>query len=231
MTLLELMVTVAIAGILAGISLYSFGNNRYRSECYGTLRTLRIVMSEARQQAQAGGLPVFLRFERLPGRGIGLDGQGKVFMRWEKLGCNGADTWTNCPASTCLTDTNVCAVNESGNFSTAIRTTCCVATGDWVEVADTLRILNDGEVISDEAAGSPLNHLCWNGLEGSRKLSAVHNGQKCVFDDSAAETIPDVVLTCVDKDDVRETNASAMGETDGVLHLDALTGLTRLTLN
>ena len=188
-------------------------------------------MSEARQQAQAGGLPVFLRFERLPGRGTGLDGQGKLFMRWEKLGCaDPSDTWSNCPAAACLADEALCGVTSTGLLEENASVTCCQETGDWIDVADTFRIFHSGSVIAADAEGSPLNHVCWNGLDGSRKLAVVHNGSKCVFDDITSETIPEITLTCVDKNDVRTTDATAMADTDGILTLDAMTGLARLTI-
>ena len=52
-TIIELMVAVAVIGVLASISIFSFTKNRGRSACYGSIRELGILLSEARMQAQS----------------------------------------------------------------------------------------------------------------------------------------------------------------------------------
>lgn len=231
MTLLELMVTVAIAGILAGVSLYSFSANKHQSACRGTIRTLRFVMSEARQQAQSSSLPVYLRFERLAGRGFALDNQSKLFVRWERLGCAAADNsrWGTCPAPDCLLRNEMCVLDDMGNVPSAADRTCCQSFGEWVEVADTLRVIVDTSLVQGDSSDNPLNRLCWNGVDSPGKVVAATASSKCVFaDDDNVAAIPRVTLACVHPDDVSETSQAAVTESESVVTVDAMTGLVRL---
>lgn len=232
LTLIELMVAVAIAGILASLSIYSFSGSRQRSECYGTIRELRILLTEARQKAQSSGLPVFLRFERLAGRGISLDGGGKIFMRWERIGCQGSNkSWSECPAANCVgANGSACPIDEKGNL-TGTDQTCCESVGTWIEVADTFRIVSGGNLVKGDAAENALNRLCWSGTDSTRKVAAALTHGICAFDE-VGDGIPDITIACVDKSDVNALGRDAMLDTrgDGTVSIDALTGLSRIAV-
>lgn len=223
LTLIELMVAVAIAGILASISIYSFSNNRQRSECYGTIRELRILLAEARQKAQSSGLPVFLRFVPLSGRGTSLDGEGKIFVRWERLGCAGGNDSWNCVHGT------PCAIDDKGNFTTSDSCNESESVGSWIEVADTLRIVyfdsgGNRKLAKGYSAENDLNFLCWSGTDSTRKVAVASMNGFCAFDNVGNE-IPDITLACVDKANT-ETMIELQG--DGVVSIDAMTGLSRI---
>lgn len=233
MTLLELMVAVAIAGLLASISIYSFSSNRQRSACHATLRQIKILLSEARQQAQSSGLPVFLRFERLSGRGTSLDGGGKLFVRWERIGClNGQnDSWTDCPAADCLASATVCNIDDRGallDTSQAGRA-CCESFGPWIEVADTFRIVNGAALLTaDSGLANPLDKMCWSGTDVTLKVVSA-GANKCVFDLPNPVPIQDLSFTCIDERDIHSQSSDVMFELDGILRVDSLTGLSRIT--
>ncbi len=237
LTLIELMLAVAITGILSSLAIYSFAGSRHRSACYGTIRELRILLAEARQKAQSSGLPVFLRFERLPERGKSLDGGGKIFARWERIGCADGqnDGWSNCPDEDCLDVSNFCAVDASGNLSATANRTCCESFGPWIEVADTLRIVSQGNagntLVKGDAVDNPLNRMCWSGTDSTRKVSVTLQHGMCAFDVVGAD-IADIQLACVDERDLNTRAASAMLEPkgDGVVSVDMLTGLSRIAV-
>lgn len=237
MTLIELMVTVAIAGILASISIYSFGNGRQRSECYGTIRELRVLLSEARQQAQSTGMPVFLRFQRLPGLGSSLDGGGKIYVRWERMGCTDGqnDSWSGCPAPACRTSGTLCSLDDSGNLTEAgaANRACCESFGSWIEVADTFRIAQAGQILTAVDEQNPLNRLCWSGSDSVSKVVLATNEGQCAFDDANIADILAITVGCVDKADISSTDIAALIEGqqgDGTISIDALTGLSRIVV-
>ncbi|MBR2979029.1 MAG: prepilin-type N-terminal cleavage/methylation domain-containing protein [Myxococcaceae bacterium] len=217
-TIIELMVAVAVIGVLASISIFSFTKNRGRSACYGSIRELGILLSEARMQAQSTGLPVFLRFDR------DSLGDGKLRVRWERLSCTGAnDSWSDCPNPQCLALDKQCPGTPGGTAET-----CCESFGSWIEVADTLRVAtggNTGEsnLIYLDDANSALNRMCWSGMDGVNKV-AIAGANKCAFA-AAPLAIESITLACVDS---AASNEAIEPLGDGLVQIDALTGLSRI---
>ncbi len=226
-TIIELMVAVAVIGVLASISIFSFTKNRGRSACYGSIRELGILLSEARMQAQSTGLPVFLRFAEFRGcsqnRERCADEPLKLFMRWERIGCAvDQNSWADCPDADCLT--KLCEVDTW--LGETVVGHCCESFGSWIEVADTLRIAlggNTSSLIKLNEANSALNRMCWSGMDGVNKV-AINGTKPCDFA-AAPLAIAPITLACVDS---AASNEAIEPLGDGLVQIDALTGLSRI---
>ena len=219
-TIIELMVAVAVIGVLASISIFSFTKNRGRSACYGSIRELGILLSEARMQAQSTGLPVFLRFDS------DSSGDGKLRVRWERISCEGAnDSWGQCPNASCLAVGSNCDAEPEGENGPV---DCCESFGSWIEVADTLRVSpanqNNGSSELIKLDASALNEMCWSGMDAVNKVAIAGTSQKCTFE-TAPLAIDSITLACVDS---AASNEAIEPLGDGLVQIDALTGLSRI---
>ncbi len=103
MTLIELMVAVAVVGIIAALSVTGFQQLTTNSRESTAVREVYGQLMQARSIARSGAEPV--RFELTE---VEVDGRTFNQVRWSRLPCS--DTWgTNCPDSAC--DGSACGVS------------------------------------------------------------------------------------------------------------------------
>ncbi|MBZ4415269.1 prepilin-type N-terminal cleavage/methylation domain-containing protein [Myxococcus sp. RHSTA-1-4] len=193
MTLLELMTTVAIAGILLGLGVTGFQAVIRNQRASAAERSILIAAQEARRNARLTRQPVRLGQVTTTENGVEVPG-----LRWEKLDCANAatDNWgSQCPLTACLnapcnndggpcTCTDVgeavplspemdvsslvgtCWLGESGRPVAAAGATSCNPTGD-APAAGTLRIRRKRE---GEAAYTPTRVLVVDPLTGAASM-------------------------------------------------------------
>lgn len=151
MTLLELMATVAIVGILMGLGITGFQAVTRNQRASAAERSILLAAQEARQQARLTRQPV-----RLGRVTTMIDGvEVTTGLRWEKLDCANAatDTWgSQCPIPACL------------NAPCGTGGCTCTTVGDVVPLMPELDV-------------SALVGTCWLG-ESGRPVAAV-GGATC----------------------------------------------------
>ncbi|MGV3621729.1 MAG: pilus assembly FimT family protein [Archangium sp.] len=92
-TLLEMMVAVAVIGILASLSMYGLSRMTLNARRSGAIREVFMLVQEARSEARGRNQPV--RLEVTPGQ------NGASDVRWGRLPCG--DVWgRNCPSTACI---------------------------------------------------------------------------------------------------------------------------------
>lgn len=100
MTLLELMVAVAILGLLAALAVPSLQGVINARRISGAQRAIYQQTLEARQQARRSRQPVRLSIVTSSDE----NGRRGPALRWEQLDCAAGDTWgAQCPIPACLT--------------------------------------------------------------------------------------------------------------------------------
>lgn len=110
-TLIELMVAVAIFGVMATVAVNAFGKLASQAKQTGAVRDIFVYLLEARGQARVGNQPV-----RIDVTSATRNGQAVTVIQWGRLPC--ADTWgRNCPSSSCgqgSTCSSGCACQKQG---------------------------------------------------------------------------------------------------------------------
>lgn len=90
-TLVELMVTVAIIGVMSSLSIYGFGRLTRIQRQVGGMREVAMLLGEARAEARARNQPVRVEVLAAP---------AGTRVRWGRLPCG--DPWGRaCPSSAC----------------------------------------------------------------------------------------------------------------------------------
>ncbi|WP_164008154.1 pilus assembly FimT family protein [Pyxidicoccus trucidator] len=98
MTLLELMATVAVIGILMALAIPSLQGTINKRRMSGAQRAIFQQTLEARQQARRSRQPVRLAIID----SVGENGRTSPALRWEQLDCVAGDTWgSQCPIPAC----------------------------------------------------------------------------------------------------------------------------------
>ncbi|MBZ4420816.1 prepilin-type N-terminal cleavage/methylation domain-containing protein [Myxococcus sp. RHST-1-4] len=102
MTLIELSVTIAIAGVLITLALVNFQDSISRQRENEAVRELWSFALRARQRAVATNQPVRLVVEA----GVPMqDGTQRTVARWERLTCDNAWNNDSCPRAACVNTT------------------------------------------------------------------------------------------------------------------------------
>ncbi|MBU8896359.1 pilus assembly protein [Corallococcus sp. H22C18031201] len=122
MTLLEIMVAVAILGILTSVAVVNFQTQLINQRENEATRSLWSSALAARQRAIATNQPVRIVVENNVAQ---ADGSQRTVARWERLACG--NTWDNgtCPMAACLSTTcrtNATCCNEVGQDIVLPRT-------------------------------------------------------------------------------------------------------------
>lgn len=110
-TLLEVMVTIAIVGILVGLSVMGFQSIINERRVTGAIREIWSLALQARQSAISHNQPV-----RFVVEDVERDGRTLKVVRWERLPCE--DAWGSaCPSSACTSATcrTGCPCDETGD--------------------------------------------------------------------------------------------------------------------
>jgi len=111
MTLLELMATVAILGVLTSIAVTGYQQMLDNQKRSGAMRSIFTEAQDAQRQARSLRQPV-----RLAVRNEVRSGRTVTLLRWERLPCE--DAWgATCPTPACVTNAcgvNGCACSETG---------------------------------------------------------------------------------------------------------------------
>lgn len=94
MTTLEILVTVAIAGVFASMAVMNMDVVKRRQAERNALREISVLTNQARSIARTSQYPVRLA--------VTTTAAGRTVMRWEQLPCDSADRWGNsCPSQDC----------------------------------------------------------------------------------------------------------------------------------
>lgn len=95
-TLTEMMIAVAIIGLMASMSLYGFSRLTLNTRRTGAIREVFMLVQEARTEARGRNQPV--RLQVTPGA------NGASDVRWARLPCG--DVWgRTCPSTACASAT------------------------------------------------------------------------------------------------------------------------------
>ncbi|EPX56606.1 prepilin-type methylation domain protein [Cystobacter fuscus DSM 2262] len=144
LTTLEILVTVAIAGVFASMAVMNMDIVKRRQSERNALREISSLANQARTYARTSQYPVRLS--------VATNVMGSTVLRWEQLPCDTAHRWGDaCPATACLT--NACG---KGGCE-------CVAQGEGIAIPATLDVsalnglcwLGRGGAPRYQAPGSP----------------------------------------------------------------------------
>lgn len=137
MTLLELMVALAILGLLTSLATTGFQALTRNQRAGAATRTILIAAQEARQHARTSRQAVRLARTTTFENGVSVPA-----LRWEKPDCAPGDTWgTQCPRTECI--------------SAACGTSGCTC----AQVGDAIPLPPELDVTS-------LHGVCWLGESG-----------------------------------------------------------------
>jgi len=141
-TLLELMVAVAVFGVMAALAVNAFGRLTAQAKQTGAVRDIFVYLLEARGQARVGNQPV-----RIDVTSTTVNNQVVSLVRWGRLPCS--DTWgRNCPSSSC------------GQGSTCSSGCACQKQGEQLLVPATLTFTNLSGLCFVGATGQTRKSSC-----------------------------------------------------------------------
>jgi len=141
-TLIELMVAVAVFGVMATMAVTAFSRLSAQAKQTGAVRDIFVYLLEARGQARVGNQPV-----RIDVTSTTRNGQAVTLVQWGRLPCS--DTWgRNCPASSC------------GSGSTCSSGCACQKQGDQVVVPTTMTFTNLSGLCFIGATGQTRGSAC-----------------------------------------------------------------------
>lgn len=97
MTTLEILVTVAIAGVFASMAVMNMDVVKRRQAERNALREISVLANQARSFARTSQYPVRLS--------VTTNVLGRKVLRWEQLPCDSANRWgDSCPVQSCYTN-------------------------------------------------------------------------------------------------------------------------------